>query len=832
MQAPLIPITVMFILGIIIGNFFQIPNRCLMIALSISLIFLLFRTIREIRWFALFSLYVSFIFLGILSFNDYHDSTLHPFHIANLDYHGTIGLEGIVCDNPNRTPEKTDVIVEASRVVQNGVSIPVNGKALLSINGTMNIPAYGELIRAKVKLKAPHNFNNPGRFDYERFLRLKGIFIRGYVDDPSKITKIRGRRGNILLTWISSFRDNLRTLIRDNTAPPEAAILMAMVLGEQNEIPKDILNKFNRTGTTHILAISGFNIGIVFLITLVILQGILKSSEYLLLHFNVNKAATILTSLPVILYAYIAGMGMSVVRAAVMILVLVVAVIAEKERTLPNTLALAALFMLALYPPALFDVSFQLSFAAVVSILFIVPRFTDAIRTTDPIEKLHKPGVIRRALRLFYLFLLVTVAATIGTVPLTTYYFNTLSLMVIVANIFLIPLMGYAVTALCIAIILFAPMSGTVGIFIIKVTALIIRLSVVIVDKLASLPYASIYVATPTLLELAIYTLMVIGIVLSLDMLIHREKVKSRIKLGLLISSVLIPVVFFVADSVHIYIRNHYSDRLSVTFIDVGQGNSALVRLPGGKKILIDGGGFFDDRFDIGRNVLAPFLWHEKITKIDLVVLTHPHPDHLNGLLFIMNNFEVDEVLSNGMETTDEAYTDFNKIIAERRINHHIIDARARIMIGPVTLKILNPLSLDAVHDKDFSDQLLNDGSLIIQVIFNHVSFLFPGDISSTIEEKLIERKGNVLSDVLLAPHHGSRSSNTLSFLKKVRPKIVVFSCGKDNMFHLPDADVVTRYRSLGVEIWRTDQSGAITIESDGERITKKTGFIGLEKPS
>lgn len=827
MRTPLFPPTSAFILGIVIGNAVQINDLPLLTALTFSFFFMLSFTIKKIRFMAGFALLAAFTILGIRGINAHLHVPPEPTHVSRIDYPGVVGLEGTVCEPPVRTPEKTDLVIESARIVQNGLAVPVKGRVLLAVNETSRIPRYGDFIRAKVKLKRPCNFNNPGGFDYERHLLLKGILVRGYIDKPDNIVIIRQNTGNFLFSGMQEFRDKLRNLIRHNAPSDQAGVLIAMVLGEQNAVPKDLLAKFNRTGTTHILAISGFNVGLVFLFSILAIQAVLKSSEYLLLRFNVLVLSTLIAAVPVVVYTFIAGLGMSVIRAALMILALVAAVVLEKERDLPNTLFFAALVMLAFHPPALFDVSFQLSFAALAAIIFIAPKFSDLLKREDPVEKLHKPGFIRSGLRIFLLFLIVTVSASLGAVPLTMYYFNTFSSTVILANMLLIPLMGYAVTFLSMAVIVTAPLSVALSGLIVKISAVLIRISTAVVDRLCALPLSSINTTTPTLYEITAYYILLVSAVYLIGRFFDRMRNAtefSDIRTKVAVTAVTLAVIFFIADGIRLNLRDGRRQNLSVTFIDVGQGSSTLVRLPGGKKMLIDGGGFHDDLFDIGKNVIAPFLWREKIKVIDTVVLTHPHPDHLNGLLFILEHFNVKEVWSNGAETRDEPYLKFKRIIEEKGMAHRILTGGSKEALGSISVRVLNP----AKHDlrESIPDRFLNDRSLVLQLCFNKVCFLFPGDVSSVVERKIMRQCRHIRSQVLLSPHHGSRSSNSSGFIRKVRPELVVFSCGKDNIFGLPAGETLDRYRSLGVRIFRTDRDGAVTIETDGEKIISESTFL------
>ena len=245
---------------------------------------------------------------------------------------------------------------------------------------------------------------------------------------------------------------------------------------------------------------------------------------------------------------------------------------------------------------------------------------------------------------------------------------------------------------------------------------------------------------------------------------------------------------FFAADIIYLTFKDKLSSDLKITVIDVGQGNSTLVRFPGGKNMLIDGGGFSDSSFDIGKSVLAPFLYHERISNIDTVVLSHPHPDHLLGLIYIMNNFAVRQVWRSNLPIDLEDYPEWEKAIKLNNINVYLwfpINLRKKYLTVSglmfygrqiIPSKDLNNLSYDEV----------NDSSLVLKITFGKINFLIPGDISSDIEMQLIKSKADLQSDVLVVPHHGSVYSSSAEFIKAVACRYAIVSAGKSNVFHHP----------------------------------------------
>jgi competence protein ComEC len=261
---------------------------------------------------------------------------------------------------------------------------------------------------------------------------------------------------------------------------------------------------------------------------------------------------------------------------------------------------------------------------------------------------------------------------------------------------------------------------------------------------------------------------------------------------------------------------------LRITIMDVGQGNAALLELPDGYTILIDGGGFSDNSiFDIGARVVAPFLWRKKIKTIDTLVLTHPNSDHLNGLIYIAEHFKVQYMWTNGEAKDTLGYRTLMQVIAKRGILLPNFDQlpRRQIVHG-VEIDILYPP--DNFLEKKGVEKWRNsnNNSVVIRVSLGSISFLFPGDIMAEAEKELAKiSQAKLASTVLLAPHHGSRSSGTALFLDRVAPQVVAISSGRKNSFKFPHTAVLQQYRRRGSQIFRTDTSGAITFITDGENL-------------
>ena len=240
--------------------------------------------------------------------------------------------------------------------------------------------------------------------------------------------------------------------------------------------------------------------------------------------------------------------------------------------------------------------------------------------------------------------------------------------------------------------------------------------------------------------------------------------------------------------------------------------------------MLIDGGGFSKSTFDIGEKVVAPVLLKRKIKNLDIVVLTHPHPDHLNGLVSLVRDFKVNEVWTNGEHTASETFKELEDIIAEKGIRKLLVSsAQTNRKMEEVIIEVLHPPP-SAVYKRDKpSHILINNHSLVMRLVHKNVSILFTGDICEAAESDLLKNSSALKSTMLKVPHYGSKTSSSIPFLKAVDPSIAILSVGYNNIFRLPSLAVIKRYQDQRCKLLRTDRDGAISIETDGAAITIET---------
>jgi len=745
-----------------------------------------------------------FALLGLLFIGRVLHPAFPPNHLIHFAGERRYHIEGVLFRPPEPAGEKTRLYVRAERIYLEEGNFPVMGNLLLTVKDRKNDRRYGDRVRFISKLYLPRPATNPGGFDYRRFLALHGLWVTAYANDFSELVCMEEGKGNVFFSIVERGREKIRDFL-DREAPEKSrGIIKALVLGERGDISREVNDQFIISGVNHILSISGLHVALVAAFFFGATRWTLKLFPSLLLRLDLQKTSALVAVFPVIFYTFIAGLGVAAVRATIMTLSFLFALLLEREKDLYDALFFAAFLITVAAPASLFDTSFQLSFLSVLAILYLLPRFSEYFSSFQA----WADGQSRwKRKLLIYLgaSLLTSTAAIVGTGPLVVFYFNRVSLVGFLSNLLLVPLMGLGNTLLSLLAGLFVFLSFPLAKAITFLNAFLMDISLALVDFFSRLPLASKRVSTPTILEV----LLLYGMVIFAANL-KRWKRAIHGLIGL--------VAVFGALQGYGYYTLHQGKDLSVTFLDVGHGDAAVVRFPRGKVMVIDGGGSPDGSFDPGERIVAPYLWKERIKTIDCLVLTHSHPDHLQGLLFLLDNFEVGAVWSNGKGGEDSFLTERFLNLASRRLKTM---GRGEVPkeIGGGQVEFLNP-PLGGKKGQSFFG---NDASLVIRLVFGEVSFLFCGDVESGAEEEILRSKANLKSTVIKVPHHGSKTSSNPRFLERVRPKWAVFSVKAGGRPRLPHPSVLERYEGLGAQIYRTDRDGAITFTTKGNDLRIRT---------
>jgi competence protein ComEC len=857
---PLIPLLLAFVAGIAVAD--QLPERLIWLAvagilISGSIIIYAVNRHKNAKFFPL----ILFFCLGYYSLTPWLPAFFPQDH-ANVYVNDPFKWEisGIIDAPPLPQDYRTVCIIDRiqlSRPSKKETTVSVKGKIRAIIYGDSRTLSIGDRLTFESKIRPFTNFKNPGGFDYIRYMAFKRIWGNAYTS--YKKVAIQPSANNVK-KYLFTLRQKISTLINQSSDGDANAILHALIIGNRQHISKPLGSAFNRAGISHLLAISGLHIGIVASFTFFLSTWMLSQFKPMLRHAWTRKGAALLSLIPILFYGIIAGMTPSTQRAVIMVSVFLLTFLLEREHDLINTISVAALIILIIYPPSLFSISFQLSFAAVLAIIYGTSKIL-------PVRK--KPVTITAYfLKTIVTFCIVSGLAIIGTAPLTMFYFNQISLMGILSNLIFIPLIGFTIVPLALfSVFVLLPINSSAGFWGLKICDFILTFSIKWIYRIADLPFAAVKTITPSFIEIScIYALLgsVLYLFFSYTKKILNNETQSKIRTKKKLSqdahnkpglsrplrainalngmmpcrlikdpgeklsgrqwaSILTGITLFIlsADIYYWVDKRWGKEDLTVSIIDVGQGNAALIEMPGGKCALIDGGGYSNNEiFDIGAKVIAPFLWQKKIKTIETVILTHYDSDHLNGLIFVLKHFNVKQVFANHEPATCFKNKGFNQIIADKQIPYPPYnDFPKKLNINGVIIKILYPMVhfADLVANDAWRDS--NNNSMVIQVNFKNQSILFPGDIMKKAEEEIIALNDNLRSTIMLAPHHGSSSSSTPGFLKYVNPEYIVISSGRQNRFGFPEQDVLSRYKRNQIKTYRTDEDGCVSISIDGDQL-------------
>ena len=806
LRLPLIPIFIAYTSGIYLGQFdLPFPFQGLILLLILLALWALFMGMKRTQlgsWTAVLFFFV----LGIFSIHIYLDPPHSPSHLSHFTGFDRIALEGIVDRPPQRSPDGTRLLIRSEKVVLSNRHVPVDGYLLLFLKEEIEPLCVGNRLRILCKLYPPRGFHNPGGFSYERYLAFERIHSIGFLSVKNAYLKIGEGFKNPILLQVEAWRDHIRDFLEKKADPPSSNIFQALVLGEQENIPEEVKEHFILTGTAHLLAISGDQFGIVAFLSFSLLIWILKRSEFLLLSISIKKLAASLTIPCIVLYAFIAGGGISVIRAMIMLMTFLFSILFGRERNLLHTLTLAAFLILIFSPPSLFDVSFQLSFLAVLSILYLVPRILEGLRKEGP-SLPSGPTWKKSIWKYIRISLLVTAVASFGTAPFVALHFNRISPIGLVTNLFVIPWVGFVIVPLTLVSSILSFFFTPLATFLLNINSFITLILLRVLAFLASFSFASLFLSTPTALEIALFYSL-----LFLTVHLKKREAARYLFVGL--------CVVLVLDFAFWNLKGLFQKNLTMTFIDVGQGDSILIEFPKGKRMLIDGGGLYGDRFDIGRNVIAPFLWNKKIPRIDYLVLTHPDPDHLKGLNFVASHFSIGQFWDNGLRGDSESYFQLMETLLSKKVERFSLNEKTPLqMINGVQISFLNPPGNLESRRAGRNTSFFNNHSLVMKLQYKNIKVLLAADIEKEMEYRLMREGYSLRADILKIPHHGSTSSSTPLFLERVRPTYAVLSVGERNIGRLPHPEVIKRYQQIGTRIFRTDQQGAITVVTDGEKI-------------
>lgn len=779
---PLPIILALYITGIIYSKFISIN---LIFLFSFIILLILISIISFVKqWNITTALLFLIIFLiGILNYN-LNSNPIGANHIANFIEDKKLTIIGTVLDKEYYSnQEKISLKVEVSQIEREDYNIKTQGLILVNTYLGDCPYEYGDVLKIKGRLEKPIGQKNFGEFDYELYLAREKVFTYLNIWQEKDIQKIGENDSNFLVSFSLSARDKIKEITKQTLPPPYNYLLVGMLLGEKSFIPSHLKEIFAEAGIMHILAVSGLHVGIIAMALLALLSMLKLPKKF--------KLFTLILIL--ITYASITGFRPSVLRATIMFILLIGGKLINRSRNLNISLFFAGFLILLLNPLILYDAGFLLSFIVTFFIINLSPIFQELF--SKIVAWIKNP-------------LAVSTAAWIGIFPLSAYFFTKVSIISIVSNILIIPLTVVAVILGFVTFFIGMASISLAGI-VANINYLVLSLITLIAKSFSSLPFAFVYVAQPSILVIILYYLMVFFIIELFYIKILSQKIKK--KAALIVLSITLLII-----SVQIF---YPTDNLKVNFINVGEGDCILIEAPNKINILIDGGGTPQGDFDVGSKIVVPYLRRKGINEIDLLILTHPHLDHLEGLLPVLKEFKVGMVLDSGLLCDISAYKEFISLIQKKSIPYHKAKAGDNFVFSNnLEIFLLNPL-----YDSDFYDESdFNNASIVVKLFYKNADFLFTGDIEVTAEKKLLVWQNILQSDILKVGHHGSITSTNLEFLDKVDPRIAIITVGKNHFGH-PSQKIIERLEDGNIQIYRTDEDGTIIIRTNGQEYWIRT---------
>ena len=756
---PLCIATICYIIGIIMGLYLS------SFGIVFLLCFLLF--IIAFRFNKKMYIYILIIIIGF--------SYIKLIDCSYEKYYGLVNskenhiIEGIVVSDKRGKEYKEVYDLDVKKI--DGIKIKKSKKYLLNIKKSkeMNIK-FGDYIKINAKIEQPSKARNYMGFDYQRYLKSKKIIAT--IIDVGNVEILDVNKANIAESIFNNVRNNIKKIMYKLLPKDAKELVVGMMIGDKEELDANITENFKNSNLTHMLAVSGAHISYVILG----LNLILKRTS--------NRFRKIFIIFFLIFFVGVTSFTPSVQRASIMAILLLVSTVLYRSQDTYTSIAFSGLVILIINPYSFFDIGFQLSFGGTIGIVLmynnLMKRFKQKRKLKDYIVS----------------SICVSVCANLIIIPIMAFNFNTVSLTFWISNLFAGPFLGVIIIlGFCMYLISFVifPVEKIISIPL----KYLIYILLVIVKYCSKIPFSSITIRTPYIFEILIYY-----IVLYLSF--NYAKIKPYFKKIIMV----ILIIILIANSC-IYVKNH--GKMIIYFIDVGQGDSALIRTAQSKIILIDGGGSENSSFNVGEKTLLPYLLDRKITVLDYVVISHFDTDHCGGILYLMEHIKVKNIIISKQGKESSNYNKFKNIVIDKGIS--VIFAKKGDKI-----KIDNETYMDVLFPSNnlISDNILNNNSIVTKICYNNFSILFTGDVEEIAEKEICSQyntTNKLKANILKVAHHGSKTSSTAEFIKRVKPQIALIGVGEKNKFGHPNDGVIQRLKNMNTKIYRTDKMGEIVIQ-------------------
>lgn len=757
MKRPVLSAAIFLIIGVIIG--YYLPFIIILFIFIIPVVYLYFLMKHKKRLITyILIIIIGFSYIYLLEIKYYSNLS-----ITNYNDSGTFMVIGEIVEDLSSL--QGDKIYLKPYYVGN---IKVKyGLVQLNKNYLPSELNNGDIIKVRIKLKSPEKQKNPGGFSYYKYLKEKGIWSIGYINGDVKVI---GRVSHPIKELIISLKHKFIYIFDQSMVSPYNEVMKAIILGERDNLPVQWEEYFSLSGANHLLAISGLHVGFIMLIFISI-TGLLNIPEGL--------RNFIITTL-IIVYIILTGIRPSVLRAGLLVVLFLWAPYFNRKGDLFNLLGFSVIVNIIINPYDIFTPGFQLTYIVLIMIVIWYKIL---------IKYLPAP-------------LALSMAAQFGSVPIIAYYFNIITPIGIITNIWAIPLVGLIVI-LAIPGSILGLIHPVFSLIVNKIVYYFLYLLFEGTKIMAYFPFGNHYVASPSPFILIILYLFL----LIIPYLLHKRVVPVNLRKArqrLYFSSTILVLLVFLNIILPVF-----QDELEIIFFSVGQGDSILINLPGSKHVLVDGGGLSGINSNKGETVLLPYLRKYGIENLDIIFVSHFDTDHALGIAGILGHIR-SRLLILPYNYDESNYLAKKIINLAKRKNIPIKYVRSGedIFIGKTIFQVFNP----PVGSTGLSD---NDNSIVLKISYLNFDLLLTGDLEKEGEYRLISSDYDLESEVIKLGHHGSDGSSSFSFLKLVSPKEAVISVGRNNYGH-PSPNVINRVKRIGARTWRTDLHGAIIIKTNG----------------
>jgi competence protein ComEC len=738
-------------------------------------------------------------------------------NIRNFPEGSMLIVEGRLVREADRFPDKMRLYVAIERAWQEGAR---EDSAHGFIRLTMLHPDAFRLcdrVRFQGRIRFPRNFGDPGEFDYEGFMRREGIDATMLAVKGNRLAEVEVLAHHPVFpgSAIEEIRTHIAAFIDRNLDDSAAAEMRALIIGDRGGIDEKMHETFGRTGLAHLLVISGLHLSMVGATVFGLVRLIMLMFPAIALRGWANKLAAIAAAIVVLTYASIAGHHVSTSRALIMVLAYMFAVVIDRAREGVASLALACIIICVAIPGSSADVGFELSFASVLTIILGMRRYAAWLERRRADRVGIATSQVEQAWEWALGYVGVSFWAMLGVAPLTALYFNQFSIVGLIANAVVVPIMGLGGTVIGLAAAAMSFVWMPAAVAMLWVAGHFIVAGNLLAAWFAQWPMAWVRTFTPTWIEIAL----AYGVLFTWLIWPRRRAANSNWwrRLGLRHAILAGLALAVVVDAKWWFDERYHNGDLRVTYLSVGEGDAAVVQFPGARVMVIDGGPAWRD-FDLGERIVARYLWGRKIMHVDWLALSHPDQDHFGGLDFIARNFSAEEFWDVAVENHDASYEQLVATLHELEVPIRQVDAASAPMdIEGIRLLALNPRATSSTSR--------NNASMVLRLEYGETSLLFTGDLEASGESALLGSSKNLESTILKVPHHGSHSSSSEAFVKASHPKLAVISLGYRNRFRFPAPEVVDRYRSVGALIMRTDQDGAIEVDIGPTTIAIRCGL-------